>query len=102
MGIKDHLSEFARTHGADTWKSLPEAQAGASVDAWRQGVLRKLRDPNQRVLFNLDGVEVWPGLQRAASGQGGATDWELMQIRQESFPNLEFWRNGVREGSPFE
>jgi hypothetical protein len=60
-----------------------------------------LEDPNQRVLFNLDGVDVWPGVTRAAAGRGGATDWELLQIRSGNFPNLEFWQNGQRVGSPF-
>jgi len=99
MGIKDHLDDFAAKHGAETWKALPESQLGG--DAWKQGVLRKLQDPDTRVLFNLDDVEVWTGVQRAASGRGGATDWELLQIRSGTFPNLEFWRNGGRVGSPF-
>ena len=54
------------------------------------------------MLFNLDDVDVWKGATRAASGQGGATDWELLQIRNGSFPNLEFWKNGLRVGNPFE
>jgi hypothetical protein len=60
-----------------------------------------LSDPNQRVLFNLDGVDVWGGVTRAAAGKGGATDWELLQIKYGDFPNLEFWQNGVRVGNPF-
>ncbi|WP_237682477.1 polymorphic toxin-type HINT domain-containing protein [Microbacterium sp. B19(2022)] len=96
MGISDHLDDFASRHGASTWKNLPDPVN------WKPGVLDKLSDPNQRVLFNLDGVDVWPGVTRAASGRGGATDWELFQIRGGSFPNLEFWRGGVRVGNPFE
>lgn len=65
------------------------------------GVPGKLSDPNQRVLFNLDGVDVWPGVTRAASGRGGATDWELLQIRGGGFPSLEFWQGGARVGNPF-
>ncbi|UJP39143.1 hypothetical protein [Cellulomonas palmilytica] len=101
MGIKDHLDDFALTHGADTWKSLPEVGPDAPLGAWKDGVVRKLRDPGQRVLFNLDGVDVWPGVSRAAAGRGGATDWELLQIREGSFPNLEFWQNGKCVGNPF-
>jgi hypothetical protein len=52
--------------------------------------------PDQRVLFNLDDVDVWPGITRAASGQGGATDWELLQLRSGGFPNVEFWQGDVR------
>jgi len=96
MGISDNLDDFAATHGADTWTSLPDPVN------WQPGVLGKLQDPGQRVLFNLDGVDVWPGVTRAAAGRGGATDWELLQIRNSSFPNLEFWQNGQRVGDPFE
>lgn len=95
MGISDHLDDFARSHGADTWKNLSDPTN------WRAGVLEKLRDPKQRVVFNLDGVEVWPGLTRAASGRGGATDWELSQLRDGDFPNIEYWQGGKRVGSPF-
>lgn len=70
--------------------------------SWKAGVLQKLRDPNQRVLFNLDDVDVWPGVTRAAGGRGGATDWELLQIRNGNFPNLEFWQGGQRVGNPFQ
>lgn len=95
MGISEHLDDFAHTHGADTWKQLDDPVN------WQSGVLKKLEDPDQRVLFNLDGVDVWPGVTRAAAGRGGATDWELLQIRGGSFPDLEFWKNGQRVGSPF-
>ena len=64
-------------------------------------MLEKLADPNQRVLFNLDGVDVGPGLTRAASGRGGATDWELLTMQQNNFPNLEFWKGGQRVPGPF-
>jgi RHS repeat-associated protein len=99
MGIKDHLDDFAQQHGGSTWKSLPESQLPG--DAWKSGVTRMLSDPDQRVLFNLDGVDVWQGVTRAASGKGGATDWELLQIKYGGFPNLEFWLGGVRVGNPF-
>lgn len=94
MGISDHLDDFAARHGADTWKNRPDPAS------WKPGVLGKLSDPNQRVLFNLDGVDVWPGVTRAAAGRGGATDWELLQVRGEDFPNLEFWQGGKRVGEP--
>jgi hypothetical protein len=44
--------------------------------------VEKLADPNTLVHFNLDGVDVWQGVSRAAAGRGGATDWELLTIRQ--------------------
>jgi hypothetical protein len=100
MGINDHLDAFAQVHESSTWKSLPESQAGG--DGWKSGVIRMLSDPHQRVLFNLDGVDVWAGITRAAAGKGGATDWELLQLRYGEFPNVEFWQGGVKVRSPFE
>jgi len=96
MGIADHLDDFAKKHSADTWKDL------ANPINWKTGVLDKLSDPDQRVLFNLDDVDVWTGVTRAASGKGGATDWEMLRIRNGSFPNLEFWQNGEQVRSPFQ
>lgn len=53
--------------------------------------------------FNLDGVDVWGGLSRAAAGRGGATDWELMQIRQNPqwWDSLQFWKGGSLAPNPF-
>ncbi len=95
MGMRENLDDFAATHGASTWKNLDDPQN------WQAGVLQKLSDPDQRVLFNLDGVDVWASVTRAASGRGGATDWELLQVRSVTFPKLEFWRGGVRVEDPF-
>lgn len=99
LGIDNHLDDFARIHGADTWKNFDDV-----VD-WRPQVFDKLADPNQRVLFNLDDVDVWGGVNRAASGRGGATDWELLQIYQNPHlwnNNIEFWKGGKRTSNPFE
>ena len=94
MGLSEHLDDFAQKHGASTWKTFDD------VDNWKPQVLEKLSDPNQRVLFNLDGVNL-NGASRAAAGKGGATDWELLQIFQNQFPNLEFFKGGQRVGNPF-
>ena len=96
MGIDDFLDDFARQHGATTWKQFDDA------GNWQPQVYARLADPEQRVLFNLDGIDsVWASVQRAASGRGGATDWELMMMRENEFPNLEFWQNGQRVANPF-
>jgi hypothetical protein len=97
MGLGEHLDEFAAARGATTWKDLPD------VMNWKEGVLEKLRDPNVPVHFNLDGVDVWEGVQRAASGRGGATDWELLQIKQspQFWNSLHFWKNGAEAPNPF-
>ena len=97
MGADQHLDEFAELHGASTWKDFEDAVN------WQPQVLEKLADSDQRVLFNLDGVDVWPGAQRAAAGRGGALDWELLQIQQNpGFPKLEFWKGGNKVRNPFE
>jgi len=97
MGIDDHLDDFARQNGATTWKNFDD------VTNWKPQVMDRLADLNQKVLFNLDGVDVWGGVQRGASGRGGATDWELFQLRQNpSFPNVEFRKGGQQVPNPFQ
>jgi len=56
------------------------------------------------VLVNLDGVDSpWAAVQRVARGAGGATDWELFQIKT----NLDWWDtikwflNGGEVPNPF-
>lgn len=98
MGGDDHLDNFTRQHNATTWKQFDDAES------WQQQVLDRLNDTNQRVLLNLDGVDVWGGVSRSSAGRGGAADWELLQIRQnpQSWESVEFFKDGVRTGSPFE
>lgn len=62
---------------------------------------RALKDPRKRVLFNLDGIDPWPGVTRAAQGKGGPTDWELLQAKIHDHPNLEFWKDGAQVGYSF-
>lgn len=99
MGIEPFLDDFAMKVGADTWKDLPDASH------WREGVMEKLADPDTPVHFNLDGVEVWPGVQRAAGNAPNttATDWELLQIRQNPnfWDSLQFWKGGSPAPNPF-
>ena len=80
------------------WEQLP------NPENWRAGVLDKLADPNTPVHFNLDGVDVWKGVQRASSGGGGPTDWELLQIKQnpEFWHKLQFWKDGTPVENPFQ
>ena len=91
------IHAFAQARGATTWKQLPDAAN------WKSGVLEKLADPNTPVHFNLNGVDVWPGVQRAASGLGGPTDWELLQIKQnpQFWDSLQFWKGGQPAPNPF-
>ncbi|NOU27758.1 MAG: hypothetical protein HOO96_07640 [Polyangiaceae bacterium] len=99
MGITDEgLDAFAEARGATTWKQLPD------TTNWRSGVLDKLADSNTQVHFNLDGVDVWKGVSRAASGRGGPTDWELLTIRQnpQFWDTLQFWKGGLPAPNPFQ
>ncbi|MBE7447993.1 MAG: hypothetical protein HS111_03610 [Kofleriaceae bacterium] len=99
MGLTDEgLEAFANARGATTWRQLPD------VANWRSGVLDKLADPNTMVHFNLDGVDVWQGVSRAAAGRGGPTDWELLTIRQnpQSWDTIQFWRGGQPVPNPFQ
>lgn len=98
LGLGEFLDDFAKARGADTYKNL------ADPNRWKSGVLEALGDPTRQVHFNLDGVDVWKGIQRASSGRGGATDWELLQIRQnpQSWDSLQFWKDGEITKNPFE
>jgi RHS repeat-associated protein len=99
MGLTDEgLEVFASARGATTWKQLPDPAN------WRSGVLEKLADPKTQVHFNLDGVDVWPGVSRAASGRGGPTDWELLTIKQnpQFWDTLQFWEGGQPAANPFQ
>jgi len=91
------LEAFANARGATTWKQLPD------VANWRGGVLQKLADPNTMVHVNLDGVDVWQGVSRAAAGRGGPTDWELLTIQQNPkfWGTIQFWKGGQPVPNPF-
>ncbi len=98
LGIDDHLDDFAKKYSATTWKQFDD------VENWQPQVMDKILDPNQKVLFNLDGVDVWGGVSRSASGRGGATDWELLQIRQnpQTWDTIDFIQDGTKVENPFQ
>lgn len=97
LGLGEYLDDFAKARGASTYKDL------ADPNNWKRVVLDALADPNRRVHFNLDGVDVWKGVQRASSGRGGATGWELLQIKQnpQFLDGLQFWKGGQQVPNPF-
>ena len=74
------------------------------MENWKTQALDKVVDPNQKVLFNLDGVGVWGGVSRSAAGRGGAIDWELLQILQnpQAWDRIDFIQDGVKVGHPFQ
>ena len=100
LGLSDRLDDFASTFGAQTWKQLvPD-----SPEMWRRKFLGLLNDGNTRFTFNLDGVDVWRGLARAAKGSGGMTDWELLQLKmaKDSWGRITWIKDGVVVVCPFE
>lgn len=62
MGLEGDLDAFAKARSATTYKDFLD-QAN-----WRSQVFNKLSDPNTPVHFNLNGVDIWGGVIRAASG----------------------------------
>jgi len=98
LGIDDHLDGFAKKNGATTWKQFDDAEN------WQPQDLDKILDPKQKVLFNLDRVDVWSGVSRSASVRGGATDWELLQIRQnpQTWDTIDFIKDGSKVENPFQ
>ena len=73
------------------------------VTKWKNGVMDALSNPNVHVHFNLTDVNVWQGVQRAASGRGGATDWELLKIKEnpQFWDKITFWNDGKKVDNPF-
>ena len=101
LGIDRHLDAFASKVGAESWKSF----AMGNPDKWKESLIDLMNDPTTTAHFNLEDVEVWKGLARAAAGRDfGATDWELLQFRS----NPDWWTrtifyNGTNNvvGNPF-
>jgi hypothetical protein len=93
----DTLDDFAASQGASTWKSFDDPLN------WKVEMTGQLSDPTVTKLFNLDGVDVWGGVSRAASGGGGATDWELLQIRSNPqwWNSIQWFKGGQSVSNPF-
>jgi hypothetical protein len=99
LGLTDEgLEQFAAERGATTWKDLRDPTN------WRTGVIEKLADPETPIHFNLNGVNPWLGVSRAAAGRGGPTDWELLMIQQNPqwWESIQFWENGIPVPNPFQ
>ncbi|MFN7873789.1 MAG: hypothetical protein ACK5PB_00630 [Pirellula sp.] len=100
MGIDDHLDDFARGIGGRTWKDL----AKHTPEKWRSMFNGMLYDGKTKFTFNLDGVDIWGGVSRASRGAGGATDWELLQIKltKECWDRITWIKNGQVVPNPFQ
>ncbi len=99
LGIKAFLFEFAARHSALTWKEL----VGDHPSRWKSIFRRLMNDPDNTVLFNLDGVDVWRGIARASTGGIYMTDWELLPIQQNPqwWPRIAWWLADRPAVNPF-
>ncbi|HEY5312921.1 MAG TPA: hypothetical protein VIK18_10400 [Pirellulales bacterium] len=100
LGLSDYLDDFAGTCSAETWKHF----AKNDPTQWKLRFLAVMNDEGTQVFFNLKGVDVWAGVMRAASGRHGATDWELLQIKQNKdwWPRIKWCKDGLPLANPFE
>ena len=99
LGLKESLDSFASKSGAKTWKELAPDPL-----LWKDWFMEAMSNSKNTVVFNLDGVDnVWSAAQRGASGAGGATDWELFMIKQNSqwWDRIQFVQNGQNVANPF-
>jgi hypothetical protein len=100
LGVETHIDDFARMNGAQSWKQF----AKSDPMAWKARFMELINDPNSEIFFNLKGVDVWAGVTRAATGKGGATDWELLQIMENKgcWSRIRWMMNGISVPNPFD
>ncbi len=99
LGLSDYLDDFASKNNAHTWKDFSDPTN------WKEGVLDALYNPEMEIIVNLDGIDnPMLAVQRAASNTGGATDWELLQIKMtpESWNRITWYKNGEIVQNPFD
>ncbi len=98
LGLSDYLDDFASKNNAHTYKNF------ADPYNWKQGVNDALFNPNMKIIVNLDGVDnPLLAAQRAATNRGGATDWELLQIKltPSAWDRITWYLNGEIVPNPF-
>ncbi|WP_233585383.1 RHS repeat-associated core domain-containing protein [Corallococcus sp. CA054B] len=101
LGLGDYLDDFARFVDGSTWKQW----ARAAPMRWKLAFTDVVSNPSNRVSFNLTGVDSpWQAVTRAASGRGGATDWELLQIKSNPqwWDRITFFLDGKTVPNPFQ
>ena len=99
LGLSDYLDEFATTNNAHTWKDFSDPTN------WKEGVNNALFNSDMQIVVNLDGIDnPMLAAQRAASNTGGATDWELLQIKltPSAWNRITWYKNGKIVPNPFE
>ncbi len=85
LGLAKYLDQFADEKNAMTWKDAPDP------NNWWPFIVQNIADPEVRKLFLIEGVDVWPGISRAASGRGGPTDNELFEIYRTKADNVHWY-----------
>ncbi len=101
LGLERHLDDFAGSVGGSSWKQW----ARGDPAKWKSAFMDVVSNPSNKVKFNLTGVDdPWRAATRAASGRGGATDWELLQIKSNPgwWDRLTFFENGKIVPNPFQ
>lgn len=99
LGLSDYLDDFSANNNAHTWKDFPDP------NNWKDGVNDALFNPDMEILVNLDGIDnPMLAVQRAASNRGGATDWELLQIKltPSAWDRITWFLNGEVVSNPFD
>lgn len=99
LGLDKHLDAFSKRVEGSTYKEW----AKTDPLKWKGYFIDELNNPANKVSFDLTDVNVWEGVSRAARGAGGATDWELLQIRQnpEWWGRITFYNEGKVVPNPF-
>jgi hypothetical protein len=99
LGLDPHLDKFAAQRGGSTWKQW----AKADPLNWKVFFKEVVSNPANKVSFDLTGVDVWPGVSRASRGAAGATDWELLQIKNNPqwWDRITFYDKGKVVPNPF-
>ena len=98
LGLSDYLDDFASDNNSHTWKGFSDPAN------WKEGVNKALFDPDMEIYVNLDGVDnPLLAAQRAASNRGGATDWELLQIKltPSAWDRITWVQGGEIVSNPF-
>lgn len=99
LGLDVYMDDFTRSLSAQSWKVF----SGDAPEEWQTRFLELMGSEHVTVFFNLDGVDVWRGLLRAATCRGGPTDWELLQIQQNPqwWPRITWLKRGEPVPNPF-